>query len=245
MLGITFDIDWAPDWAIEQCMEICVTHGVPATFFATHQSPLLDELKANPLFEVGIHPNFLPGSCHGDNHEQVLDYCMALVPQARSMRTHGLYQSSRLFELVMTQYAHIHTDLSLYLGDHPNLQPVTLHAEGGAQLIRLPYCWEDDLQAIDPAGGWDLPKTLEPGLRIYNFHPVHVALNMNDMAQYARMKKGLGGTPLTAATPKHFAPYTSSEPGTLTFLQQLMKQAETARFDTVGGLTKQWEQSRE
>jgi hypothetical protein len=43
--AITFDIDWAPDFMIAECMDICARAGVPASFYATHPSPLLAEIE--------------------------------------------------------------------------------------------------------------------------------------------------------------------------------------------------------
>ena len=37
--ALTFDVDWAPEWAIEVALDACA--GQPATFFVTHRSPAL------------------------------------------------------------------------------------------------------------------------------------------------------------------------------------------------------------
>ena len=96
---ITIDIDWAPDFMIDYCMQILLVAQVKATWFITHKSPMLDKLRQYPdLFELGIHPNFYPNSSHGESEEAIIGYCMDLVPEARSMRTHGLCQSSYLLK---------------------------------------------------------------------------------------------------------------------------------------------------
>ena len=46
--ALTFDIDWAPDWAIESCVELCTRYDVPATFFVTHDTPVLDQIREHP-----------------------------------------------------------------------------------------------------------------------------------------------------------------------------------------------------
>jgi hypothetical protein len=70
---LTLDIDWAPDAAIDFVAEILVSRGVKATWFVTHDSPGVRRLRARPdLFELGIHPNFLPGSSHGRSGEGAL-----------------------------------------------------------------------------------------------------------------------------------------------------------------------------
>ena len=62
-IALTFDIDWAPDWAIDLTAGILREREVRATWFVTHESPAVDRLREDSeLFELGIHPNFLPGS---------------------------------------------------------------------------------------------------------------------------------------------------------------------------------------
>jgi len=59
---LSFDIDWAIDEAVESLADMLEARGVAATFFVTHDSPVLARLASNPLFELGIHPNFDPFS---------------------------------------------------------------------------------------------------------------------------------------------------------------------------------------
>jgi peptidoglycan/xylan/chitin deacetylase (PgdA/CDA1 family) len=64
---VTLDVDWASDAMIDQTARILLEHEVPATWFITHASAAVDRLRDHPeLFELGIHPNFLPGSTHGE-----------------------------------------------------------------------------------------------------------------------------------------------------------------------------------
>ena len=98
--AVTFDVDWAADWMIDRCVGICRRAGVQATFFATHPSDILSDLARDPLFEIGIHPNFLPNSTHGTDPARVLGTCLDLVPDARAMRSHGLYQWASLFHMI-------------------------------------------------------------------------------------------------------------------------------------------------
>ena len=41
---ITFDIDWAPDFTINYCLQILKKKNIKATFFATHRTDLLKNL---------------------------------------------------------------------------------------------------------------------------------------------------------------------------------------------------------
>ena len=99
--ALTIDIDWAPDFAIKKLADALIRHKVKCTWFVTHESPAIKELRNHSdLFELGIHPNFFPGSTHGNNEKEVLDYMVSIVPGAKTVRSHALLQSSRLLNLM-------------------------------------------------------------------------------------------------------------------------------------------------
>lgn len=185
---LTLDIDWAPDFAIDLVAELLVERNVPATWFVTHRSPAVARLAEHGrLFELGIHPNFLPGSSHGVSPEEVLGYCMKLVPDAVSMRSHTLVQSSGLLETVL-RTTPILADVSVFLPRASNVMPVTFSLNGRG-LVRIPYVWEDDYERRQPAPDWRPDPLLEKsGIVIFNFHPLHVFLNSSDGTSYEQAK---------------------------------------------------------
>lgn len=220
--AVTFDIDWAPDWCVQLCRDLCAEAGAPATFFATHPSPFLEELKADKRFEVGIHPNFMDGSSHGRTPDEVIEYCQRLVPNARIMRTHGLVQSTQILHMVMNRAPGIECDASLFLPFHDNLAATRLWLGAPRSLKRLPYFWEDDVAALTPGWKWDSPVPESSGLRIFDFHPIHVALNMSDMGQYQELKTSLG-RPLSTATPEELDRLRNLGLGAQTFLKTVLQ----------------------
>ena len=42
---ITFDVDWAPDFIIEEIKEVLADNKIKSTWFITNDSPILKELK--------------------------------------------------------------------------------------------------------------------------------------------------------------------------------------------------------
>jgi hypothetical protein len=220
--AITFDIDWAPDWAIELCAALCRSRGIPATFFATHASPALTALRQDPLFEVGLHPNFLPGSSHGKTFEEVMDFSIRLVPEARSMRTHDLFGCSSLFGLIARRYTRIQVDASLFLPGR-SCAPVILHyGEPPRQLIRVPFSFADNVAARSPGWRWDAEPALGDGLTVFDFHPSLIALNLATPAAYAKAKSTIEGRPLHTATQDEFAPLVNEGAGARTYLKRLL-----------------------
>ncbi len=187
---ITLDIDWAPDYAIDFAASLLIETQVRATWFVTHDSPAVRRLRQHPhLFELGIHPNFLPGTTHGKTESEILSHCMEFAPQARVVRTHGLVQTSNLLEKVIDETP-ISVDVSLFLPHAAALEPVVYYWENGKRLVRLPYMWEDDFEMVRPDGIWDLGRMIDrgTGLMIMDFHPIHVFLNSLTLATYRSVR---------------------------------------------------------
>jgi len=186
---ITLDVDWAPDFAIDFTGGLLVEAGARATWLATHGSDALDRVASrSDLFEVGIHPNFSPGSTHGETPQAVLAHCLELVPTATTVRTHSFVQSGPLLDLLLTE-SRLTADLSIFLPGAPNLAPVpyTLHSR---TIHRLPTFWEDDYEFEQKLPSWNLAAHVDsiPGMKIFNFHPIHVYLNSGAPDAYAELK---------------------------------------------------------
>ncbi len=188
MIAITLDIDWAPDWIIDCVAERLIKHKVKVTWFVTHDSDAIKRLKKHPeLFELGIHPNFHPKNTQGGAPEQVLKNLLEIVPEAKSMRTHGLYQSTNLLE--MASQKGISYDVSLFLPQSEPINPHRLFFESGSSLIRLPYVWEDDLEMAKPQPCLCLDQFAHfQKEAILDFHPIHIVLNSCDMETYTQYK---------------------------------------------------------
>lgn len=187
---LTFDIDWAPDFVIDYVANILIANKVKSTWFVTHNSDAIERLKArSDLFELGIHPNMLSGSTHGKTEDEVLNYILNIVPNAISMRTHSLYQSTGFLIKASKEYG-ILNDVSLFLPRAPHLQPHTVQWHG-ISLCRIPYFWEDASEMSEDNSIWDISdyRLKLKGLRILSFHPIHIALNTERFERYSDLKK--------------------------------------------------------
>jgi hypothetical protein len=238
-VAVTLDVDWAPDCAIDHAAALLHRANVPATWFVTHAGAAVERLRsAGPLFELGIHPNFLPGSSHGSSVAEVLSHCMRLVPEARSMRTHSLVQSSPLLGEIVRQTP-ISVDVSLLLPRHRGLQPVPMpFAE--RTLIRLPFCWEDDIEMAFAEPDWaPLRARQVGGVRILNFHPIHIYLNSTTVASYRALKAAVPD--LRTATPEQMAPFREQGRGTGWAFQEAVRTlASSGEAATIGALADRW-----
>lgn len=183
--SITLDIDWAPDIAISYCLDVFDKYRVKALFFATHHTDLNQEILQRG-HQLGIHPNFYKGSSHGENYRQVMDFCMKLVPEAKSLRTHGLYQSSNLFEQIFGSYRQLKIDLSLFMHRSPYVHEVIWELND-VQFKRIIYNWEDDVEFKNQRyEGYE--NMFFGKYTIFNFHPIHIALNSFDGTEYKKLK---------------------------------------------------------
>lgn len=134
---LTFDVDWAVDKYITAVVDLLTKHKVKSTWFITHPSTVIESLKNNELFELGIHPNFRKNSTQGKTIEEVLDYCLSIVPEAVSMRSHALYQSTDLIYIV-TSSSKILFDSSTFLPYATNIRPTPLLWRDNL-IIKVPF----------------------------------------------------------------------------------------------------------
>jgi hypothetical protein len=206
-LCLTLDVDWEPDFAIDAVAARLAARGVRATFFATHDSPALARLRARPdRFELGVHPNFLPGSTHGATPEAVLAHCMALVPEARAVRAHCLVQSTPLLDLILAATP-LRVEASLFLPGAAPARPFA-HRRAEDALVRVPYTWEDTFAL---AGRHALAPPLDDAPLVLAFHPIHIALNSTNMARYGALKRQVPA--LQDATAAQLAPFVAEGHG--------------------------------
>ncbi len=188
-LCFTTDIEWAPDWAIRDLFELADQHGVPLTPFLTHRSQYLARrLMEDDTADVGLHPNFLPGSTHGATVDEVIATTQAFWPDAISFRSHCFYDETRMLRKMAEKGFRYDSNLFAFL------QPMLAPLRTVAGTVRLPVFWEDDVHSI--AGlPWEigaLRAALDgPGLKIVNVHPLRVALNVPDEG-FAESHRRLG-----------------------------------------------------
>jgi hypothetical protein len=183
---LTFDLDWACDDVFNDTIDLLECAQVPATFFITHDTNCLERLRENPAFEIGIHPNFnsligaTPIHKDSDSVSRILDNLLMLVPEAKAVRCHSLTQSSRLYDLFVDRG--LTHECNTYI---PSSAGITLYPWNTWQgLTKVPHFWEDDLNAYD--GSVDVQRLVHDtsGLKVLDFHPIHVFLNSYSTSIY-------------------------------------------------------------
>jgi len=192
-LFLTFDIDWAHDEILQDTVNLIEEVSAPATWFVTHATPVLDEIRALQCQELGVHPNFNPlldgVSNNGHNAEEIVKSLLDIVPEAKSIRSHSMTQSSRLLDLFQT-FGLTH-EVNHFIPHQAGieLKPWLLWN----QLCKVPYFWEDDVHVIYDSIGitQSEPAVLAnatKGLRVFDFHPIHIFLNTESLDRYERTR---------------------------------------------------------
>ncbi|MEI2738967.1 MAG: hypothetical protein V9F01_09290 [Chitinophagaceae bacterium] len=182
-IAITSDVDWAPEPVLEYMISLFEARGIKCTFFCTHYSEVLLNADRN-LFELAIHPNFNPLlDGKAGNSDEVLDKILAIYPESRGVRSHSMLQSTGLINLFSRKgliYESNH-----FLPYHKNISPFLLWNG----MVRLPYIWEDDIHWLYGNSFADLKINLnEPGMKIFDFHPIHIYLNTTNEEHYLNAK---------------------------------------------------------
>ncbi len=180
---ITFDIDWAHDSVLSSCIDLCDQYDIEATFFATHMTEQLERINDSKNCEIGAHPNFKPlleGKSSATSAKKILEDVRVVVPDARSIRSHSVVQSGGLLDLFV-EFGFTH-DTSTWIPSWANIQLKAWRDWNG--LIRAPFYWSDDTYYLSKRSQ-DITKLLDsPGLKIFNFHPIHIFLNTEDIQRY-------------------------------------------------------------
>jgi len=185
---ITTDLDWGCESAIEMLLGDLVSAGVTPTVFITHHSGIAEGLFNGGMIERGIHPNFLPGSSHGDSFEEVIQNCILLAPESEASRSHRAFTvtdiSHRLVSLGFLFTSNIVTILQR------SLRPI-LHE---STLVEFPIFLEDGTHLFNSLDlDLDtLAKVLSsPGLKVINFHPMNYGVNPPALAYMRNIKDTL------------------------------------------------------
>lgn len=183
---LSCDTDWASDYALEQFGALTEDYGIRPTIFATGPSTVLDGMLREDRAEIGIHPNFLPGSSHGTEPSEIIETLLNWFPGSEGFRSHSFVDGSAICMEMARRGLRYDSNLVLFL--QPNLVPLA-HALG---MVRYPVFWEDDVHWNYFPDQWELepllPALLSPGLKVLNVHPFFQACNIPNGDYYQRIK---------------------------------------------------------
>ena len=190
LVVFTADQDWAPEWACEIFVDEIVKHAIPLHIFRTNSSEVVDAAVNGGHFTQGWHPNFKANSTHGTSIQAVIETMRAIAPTSRTVRAHSYFESSEIWDFLFRsgQVVESHGVTAM----EENLVPIKM-ASG---LLRIPVFFEDDVLMRDSPGDLNLSllkrRLLTPGMKVLDFHPIHIALNSRSVSHYEEIKPHLG-----------------------------------------------------
>jgi hypothetical protein len=177
---LSFDIDWAPDYMIENLLKITKNHNL--TIFNTHNSKILKFLNKKKI-TLGVHPNIQKNSSQGNNLNKVKNFIKKLgsVKYSRFHLLGHSYNDLRFFAK-----SGVKIDSSVLIYNQAYLTP-TYHPD--IDLVRVPYIWEDGMThnfKINMKKSLDLNS---PGIKILDFHPLDIYFNTWSISHRNEIKK--------------------------------------------------------
>ncbi len=225
---LTLDLDWAPDHVLDDTRALLAEAGLPATIFATHHTPGVVALANLAGVEMGVHPNFL--GAHDEN--VVLSHLLSDFPSAVGVRDHLLFYHSRLLPLFFSK------GVRYFSNDLMFLQPGLAPYYDWSGLVRLPIYWEDDVHCLYFDKRFDVEALMleRPGLKILNFHPVHLFLNTRQDADYQAAKPVLQD-PLAARA------HRQEGPGIRTLFLDVVRRLRSTHAPVLSSLTERFRAS--
>lgn len=191
---ITMDMDWANDDVINYIIDIVEHYSIKVLMFVTHETKCLDRMRNSNNFQLGIHPNFNPllngNFIYGKDVSEVLKYFMKIVPEATMIRSHSVTSSTVIKSYY--NYFNIKYDLNNFI---PKESKIVLYPYKDAfDIINLPYFWEDDIHVVNKFPLLVDQYLNSDGLKIFDFHPIHIFLNTDHMSRYENIKPYFNNT---------------------------------------------------
>lgn len=184
---ISLDIDWAHDEIISDVFSLVSNFEVNTTWMVTHGTDLLSDLSNSGSCELGIHPNFnylLEGDVRlGKSTQEIVDRMMSLVPEAKVARSHSVCQSSRISQNFALAGIEIESNDYIPANQISLIKPWVL--ENG--ITKVPYFFSDELACLRSTPD-NISLIGREGLRVFDFHPIHVFLNTESLERYERTR---------------------------------------------------------
>ena len=181
----TSDIDWASEDAIQLFFQEINPSAIKLTTFVTHKSEVIEDFKNKGEIELGIHPNFLPGSSHGNDFRSVIESTLKFAPNAKSFRSHRGFDVTDITHLLFEYGIEYDSNIVAIFPD--GCRPI-VHESG---LVRFPIFFEDGTHLYNQLD-LDLAKFTKwfkrPGVKILSFHPMNFVINTPEI-KYMRFIK--------------------------------------------------------
>lgn len=174
---ITIDIEWSSQDLIDNILDILNEYKIKSTLFATHKAELGNR------HEIALHPYFKSPT----TYENTLNKMIELFPKAKGIRSHRLLSEETL--LLMYKQTKIQYTSNYQMTNLSNITPLkTIHG-----ILEIPIFYIDWTHLMDTKIykkiSLDSLNLQSGGLKVFDFHPIHIFLNSESMQRYDKIKK--------------------------------------------------------
>lgn len=218
---LTSDVDFVSDDVLKTAYYPLQT--VPMTIFMTGESQYLREkLNTIPHWEGEVHPNFCEGSTHGRSCNEVFDAISSFSGEGLGFRCHRYYSSNdveeRFAEKGYEYSSNICTDLEPVspFKDRCGLVQFPIFMEDGGYLKYHGIPHIEDIQK----------KIVADGIYVFNFHPIHLALNSSDFSHIRKLKDTMSPESYRNMTMEDIYTRRNTAYGMSDFLNELLSYAQ-------------------
>ncbi len=216
----TSDVDWASDIVWRKMHQLYESYKIPPTYFISHNSEFLRELKTEAKSAFGIHPNFMPGSSQGKSVAEIVDFVFSLVPGTQYSRCHVYFDSNEISYLLRKRGILFDSNTCTRLAS--DIKPFILNSG----IMRFPVFFEDGNYSElkrDWAFETLLPTLETPGLKIFDLHPVNVIFNVPDREHYNVLRQAFPAGRWSEMSAKDITNYAFKGEGPLTLTREIFK----------------------
>lgn len=227
----TSDVDFVSDDVLKRAY--LPFESLPLTVFMTGKSEFLNSAEKNKKkWELQIHPNFCNGSTHGKTIDKVFETINNFKGRGNGFRCHRYFSSNDVVEkfaqLGYVYSSNVCTDLELVSPflDRCGMVQFPIFMEDGGY---LKYHGVPMIKEI-------IAKMKKDGIYVFNFHPIHLALNSCDFSAVRGLKDSLTATEYSAMTGDDMEKYRNNGYGMMDFLMELIEYADKnkIRFMNLG-----------
>ena len=185
----TSDIDWASEDVIEDYFRKLPLDLLKLTTFVTHDSQIIRENFEKGRISRGIHPNFLPGSSHGNSFREVIETCVSFAPEATCTRSHRAFDVTDTAHMLKNEF-HFKCCSNTITTLTQRITPYWLESK----LLQVPVFFEDGSFLYNELGLSIEPYRsffTAPGLKVISLHPMNMVFNTPYLAWMRRIKDSL------------------------------------------------------
>ena len=173
---ITIDTDWVTDRVLDDTLQLLADHGVDATLFMTNKTGV-----DTGNHEIALHPNYTSMDLERHFCERLNEF-----PEAKGVRSHSLFFSERLRAIYHKYNMEYQSNQMMY--GVPDIKPYMFSPTA----LEIPVFFMDTFNytMTGESAAFNADGILNNnGLKVFDFHPIHIFMNTSSFAHYDQFKQ--------------------------------------------------------